>query len=282
MIELWADRGELQIVIDGFDELPTVDRKPWIEWLHRLRRTYPGLRTLLVSRPGVLVSEGWQRAVVQPWDRDRIEAFFLKSLDLDRDSFEQIFQQEQIREMASSPIVLAILVDTYRRRGTLPADRTALLRAYVDALLGRWDAARNLSGLRSTTSPQTLCRQLEQLAIELLRRGTAVFGLEDLEHWEEPKEEVRYLVERAGLLREVAGGRWAFSHRSLFEHFAAEGLADFGPRQALTVMHDHLDDPLWKDVLRLAATRLLTLVDEPGFALRQQLADVLVRLGESP
>lgn len=275
VLERWAKDGQLQIVVDGFDEIPAPDRNAWLAWLYRLRQTYPRLRTLLVTRPRIMMSEGWERAEVQAWDSERIEAFLLKSFP-----FERIYSREQAREMARSPIALPIFLDLYRQTGALLTDRSALLRAYTDKLLGSWDAVRNLSRHRSTTSPQTLRRQLAKLALELLERGTDVFHLEDLKNWAEPQEELRYLVERTGLIQEVSEGRYAFSHRSLFEHFATEGLVDLGAREALGVMLEHRGDPLWKDVLVLAAERLLSLVDEPGSAMRERLTGLLAELGE--
>ena len=268
-----CETGELQIVIDGFDEIPPLDRRLWIDWLDLLRLRHPRIRTLLVSRPHVFRSPEWRQAEVVPWGRETIESFLEQKIPDDRERAElfERLRESRLLEMAGSPILLAFLVRVYRLTGVLPMDRMSLLAAYVDTLLGR-ETAKHLPDLRSMTSPQTLRRQLATLALELLCRGDDVFQKQDLAGWSDLDEGIRYLASRSGLIQEVSEGTYAFSHRSLLEFFAVEGIVELGAREALPLMLEHREDPLWGDVLTLAVPRLLDLTSERDTDLRGRLA----------
>jgi hypothetical protein len=284
VLEQWASDGKLQIIIDGFDEISADSRERWIDWLHRIRRGYPRIRTLLVSRPFVSVPDNWHRAEVLPWDRAQIDAYLKQKFSpRQRNALIDALEQSPfLQEMARTPIALAILVEVNRHLGFLPSDRMTLLRMYVETLLGGRDAAKGLAKFRSVTSPQSLRRQLAQIAVQLLERGSHRFRAEDLSGWYYPLEELRYLIERTGLIQQVSEEIYAFSHRSLFEYFAAEGLIDLGARKALTLMLEHGGDPLWKDVIVLAASQLLALVDEPDAVLGERMRQQLEQLAECP
>jgi len=275
--KIWTQSHQLQLVIDGFDELLPEERGACFSGLQRIRKRYSHVRTLLVSRPGVLASREWQKAEVLPWDRERIGAL----LDKTYPHLSQLLTQPPFLEMASSPNTLGIMTNLYRAIGRVPTDHAALYRAYVETLLSQ-EQEKNLPRFRSTTSPQTLLRQLAKLAVELLEQGIQVFRIEDLGSWQDPEEELQYLTRRAGLIQDMAEGNYTFSHRSLFEHFAAEGIVDQGVREALVLMLEHQSDPEWKDVIAMAASRLLTLVDEPDAAAREQLSRMLKDLGGRP
>ena len=53
---------------------------------------------------------------------------------------------------------------------------------------------------------------------------------------------------------------------------AAIGIVELGAREALPLMLEHREDPLWGDVLTLAVPRLLDLTSERDTDLRGRLA----------
>lgn len=277
LLHRYCQAGELQLILDGYDEISPSDHGAWFDWLVRLRRDYPHLRTLLVSRPHVFRSPDWQRAEVVPWGWETIASYIGKKIPHIRQRAKLVerLRETRLLEMASSPILLSSLVEVYRRTGSLPADRMSLLQVSVDGMLLGQERAKSLSRLRSATSPQTLRRQLAVLALRLLRRGNDVFRYEDLASWANPDEDIHYLEHRAGMIRMILPDTYRYSHRSWLEFFAAEGLVELGARAALPLMLEHRDDPLWADVLALAVPRLLEVTSEGEVALRKELVGLI-------
>jgi hypothetical protein len=71
LLENWARRGEILLVLDGLDQGPDDLQVFWRQWLRTIRVSYPRIRLLVAIRPESLASVGWQPVKLLPWDTER-------------------------------------------------------------------------------------------------------------------------------------------------------------------------------------------------------------------
>lgn len=144
----------------------------------------------------------------------------------------------EARHYAARPLDLYLLLQVYVPGRPLPATRTELFRAYVDAVVAR------------ATDPALALRGLQGIALSVKRGQLAQ---ED------------HLERGCGFLTRRPNGRIVFSHPDLQDFLAAQALRlnpDFAP------MRERLSDPDWSRVVRFYAG--LGLVDELIPALQER------------
>ena len=169
-------------------------------------------------------------------------------------------KRPDLRRLASSPLLAGLLCALHQDRNMhLPRDRRSLYEAALDLLLVRWDEDRGLA-LPSFSKEEQLVL-LQRFAYSLVRNrelmvpreeavhrlGNAMRGLRS--HDIDPDDAMQRLLERAGLLREVASERVQFVHRTFRDYLAAKEVVDAGDLNLL-VDRAHLDE--WHDVVVMA------------------------------
>lgn len=163
---------------------------------------------------------------------------------------EALAARPDLADIASRPLLLTLMATLSASWGTLPNDRFGLYEDMVELLLSRWQRARMIRDEdgRSLTDPgiektlkldqKTIRKALHQLAFQAhTRQGasrerptepadiieTEVIGafapLVDADT--NPRNVLRYLNTRAGLLSSRKPGVYAFPHRSFQEYLSA-------------------------------------------------------------
>jgi len=314
------EKGGL-ILLDGFDEVPETEkrREQIRQAVEDFVKGFSKCRVLLTSRTYAYQSQGWKlkgfaEAVLAPFSDGQIHRFVARWYahsaavgKLTRADAEgkaehlrqAIFEREQLRELAGSPLLLTLMACLHAWRGAdLPEKREELYAATVDLLLDRWES-RQVIRDRATGKPVVLqpsltqylemgkdkVRQvLEELAFDVHttqgdRPGTAdvaegdlVARLMRLRRTPEtnPAILVDYLSQRAGLLVSRGVGMYAFPHRTFQEYLAACHLAveDFPTRVAEL---GRSQPELWREVVLLAGAKAARGTPAPAWQLAHEL-----------
>lgn len=253
----WAEAGSLQLFLDGLDEVTPELRAFWHRWLDGLRRRAPRLRVIVAGRPGsALPEQHWEQATLLPWGPEQVATYLYKRLPTKEAAARisaMLKRRDHLWDGTPTPLMLELIVSLAAAQ-TVPTERTQVFDAYVDLVIGGWDQQRQITRLRSTASPRDLPRQLARVALRALERDAVTFAATEL-----PAESLDYLEARSGLIREIAPGNYAFTHRTLFEYFAARGMAELGAPFAFELLRDHLDESAWREVILMAIARLVRL-----------------------
>lgn len=280
-------QGDCLLLVDGMDELPTVERSKAKDWLRSLVDTFPTMTYVVTSRPAAVSGE-WLRDLaftdqeLQPMTPDDIDAFVERwhvavfegasTESSSRDEFEDlenslktlIRRTPSVRNLATTPLLCAMLCGLNRdRRKQLPHDRLGLYRVALESLLERRDAERRVTadaveffGL----SEKLLI--LQDLAYWLLINGQSSAEKEQakarfaskLDNMprlnSSPHAILRHMLIRSGVLREPAEGKIDFIHRTFLEYLAAAEVIE-QDSIGLLVSNAHLDQ--WREVIVLAA-----------------------------
>lgn len=280
------EEGRAVVLVDGVDEVPKARRHDVQEWLRGLVAAFPKSRYVVTSRPAAAPS-GWldrqdfDAYVVQPMTLPDVRQFIAHWHDavgrtlvdtaarqtltgLSTALTEKILDRRHLRQLATSPLMCALLCALNRERHTqLPDNRIELFRISLEMFLDRRDIERGLPpgpAVLDYTDKQHLLqdlaywmmtnalpeaerqRVLDRLDARLRTRRHRVSGTSG--------EVLEYLLERSGLIREPIVGRVDFVHRSFQEFLAAQAAVDADHIEALV---ERAPDDQWRQVVILAA-----------------------------
>ncbi|MEU4568264.1 NACHT domain-containing protein [Micromonospora sp. NPDC023956] len=286
----WVERifaeGRGLLLVDGVDELVSSQRAGVRDWLRRILNRYPGVIVVVTSRPTaapvrwlagedfstlaleqlspadiVVFVRRWHRAIgsarylpCQADELPRYERRLLARLEANR----------HLRGLATNPLMCAMLCALNLDRGDdLPHDRISLYQAALDMLLERRDTARNVPAYRrvglGAQHARTLLQDLAwRLAIS--NRSELDTG-QAREHvtrklatmpkvTAEPADVFEHLLDRSGVLKDVAEDRLSFVHRTFQEYLAAKEIAEENYVDALL---EQAGRDIWRETVIMTA-----------------------------
>ncbi|MFB9197656.1 NACHT domain-containing protein [Actinomadura verrucosospora] len=288
----WLDerlrQGRCAVLLDGLDEVAdTGDRGRVVRWVEDQISRYPANAFVVTSRPlgydaarlsraDVLQVQrftnqqirdflhAWYRAIERrarhgdPEEIDRIAALAADDL------FRRISGRPVLADLAANPLLLTMIANVHRYRGSLPGSRVALYEEVCQVLLHRRQEAKRLpdcdvDGLSGDKKE----RIVQELAWYMMRRE-----LRDIEA-EEAERAVQAVmartapdvtpaafllhVKRSGLLLEHQYGRYGFAHLTLQEYLASMRVPAHASRRELLM--DNVGNPWWREVTLLWAAR---------------------------
>ncbi|MFJ7492846.1 NACHT domain-containing protein [Streptomyces sp. NPDC097727] len=287
--EGWAGRvlesGRALLLVDGLDEVPQDDREQAHDWLSRLLDRYPDTRCVATVRPLAvepdwLMSQGFEELRLLPMRNEDVEAFVAAwhraaRLDdddhetlarLERDLAQQFAQNSALRNLASTPLLCAVICALHRaRQGILPETRWSLYDSALTMLLGDRDKQRRIEAPEGITmNVEEQAQLLQRIAIWLVRgsqselRRTAALhqldralpGMERVRRQGTTEEVLTHLLNRSGVLQERSDGVYQFAHRTFQDFLAAK---EFVEGDQLNELLGRADAQQWHDVILLAA-----------------------------
>jgi formylglycine-generating enzyme required for sulfatase activity len=314
-IQQLFEQGGCLVLIDGLDDLPPTASQPaFLAALGRFVARYPDNSFVIACRNphAALLAplSSFARYQLPALDRPLVDVMIARwyaivadraGLLLPEDITKRIamlqgalHDDERLKELAQTPLTLALCILAHAERRRLPAERAVVLRRLADVLLNGWSDSR-MSGVQS---PDWRLALLEPLALAfqsstdtnsdrpttlsvaeieaLLTQGLAGLGLGQHRSVEE-SERVDAIggagllgwCRRHGLLIQVGHNAYAMPQRQLREYLAGRALAatpDF-----VTRAYALRRAPRWHETL-------LHAIREIGQGSTPHIARLLVRL----
>lgn len=221
---LVAGRGLL--LVDGMDEAAPSDGPLLTDRLVDYREHYGCSSIVVTSRPsGFLRPANFETLVVMPLGSNEQRAIlkaWLPEEGVAGRILEEALVSAALRDLVGNPFLLTLLawIASQAPSADILESRHLVLQRAVDLML-----SGNLQGANAPAGRQRvggkLRRLLAKAGYQLLRRPQA--RLSALAPFIK-KHSLTNLAADSGLLREVRGGDWEFSHRSIAEFLAAEHL----------------------------------------------------------
>ncbi|MFQ4138202.1 NACHT domain-containing protein [Nodosilinea sp. PGN35] len=285
---LWQ-QGQLWLLLDGWDELPSPQHRLVTQQLQTLLDTYPGLRVLLSGRSGGPMPHlnGLVTLELATFTAPQIERFVqqwfvanhpAQGAELAQTCLEALHHpdNDRLREMALTPILLHLMCLVFYNSGQFPNQRSKLYQQALDLLLGQWDQQRGISRSQPLLQLSTvdLLGILCEVAARSFEQGSVILDEAELlgliaralasrdpqatppeRRWADSKAILQVLIEHYGMLSERELGSYAFAHLSFQEYLTAR-------RWALTALEQpaqagwadlatHLSDARWREVIVL-------------------------------
>jgi hypothetical protein len=275
-IERVLSEGKCLVLLDGLDEVKKSKTEELIRQVKDLVDKYNKNQFVLTCRIAAYnyVFEHFIDTEIADFNHEQIKNFvnqwfwpdqtekavtFLEGLEADK----------SIRELATTPLLLALMCMDYGERGVFPNNRATLYRKCVETLLEKWDGTRNIhrdaiyKNLDSITKELMFARiaatMFEQEKIflpeELLSNLVGEFikhlpntKIEDLDV--NSKQVIKAIEAQHGIFIERAESIYSFSHLTFQEYFTAKYII-INKRSLQNLIDDHLLKVRWKEVILL-------------------------------
>lgn len=238
----------------------------------------------------VTFADKWFVAVAKNslWEGKAKASEFIKKLELP--------ENQQILELATTPILLNLTCLVFQFLGDFPALRSELYKQALELLLVRWDEARRIKrdefyrNLSLLDKMKLLCR----LAATTFTEGDYFFPatkiqpliaeyLRQLPHASTDPEALQLdstaalkaIEAQHGLLLEQGRGIYSFSHLTFQEYLTAREIVAAGNYQTLQKFVTHIGEKRWREVFLLAAG-MMQPGDELLLLMKQEIDNLVI------
>jgi hypothetical protein len=281
-VEKLLKDGNALVLFDGLDEvnLEGNRRADMIRALNDFTYQYGDCPILLTCRVAATDYSFTQFEYVEMADFDKaqmgryIDQWFAYD-EVRRANCHQALLEDEtnsgVRELAQTPLLLALLCLVYEERGEFPPNRDEIYDEATRALLVKWDSSRNI--MRDTVYQQLSLKHkqkmLARIAAETFSTGEYFLPekrvvalieayLQGVPGVDEPDGElVLHAMEaQHGIFVERAHRIHSFSHLTLQEYFAARYITDNEQRGTVKQLMQHVGDDSWREVFKLTAGML--------------------------
>jgi len=314
-VETLLDNGRLLILFDGLDEVPETANDETIKQIRKLSDKYYKNQIVITCR--IAAQEyrfrGFTEVEIADFKPAQIEIFAKKwfvavarnSPELGLQKASQFLEHlalpenQQIRELATTPVLLNLTCLVFQTKVDFPARRSELYKQGLDLLLIRWDEARGIKRdevYRNLSLPHKL-QLLSQLGVITFSQEDYFFEESTLVHLiadylrtlpnlqvDESALELtsvavlKSIEAQHGLLVERARGIYSFSHLTFQEYFTARAIAT-ATHLSVQQLVRHITQKRWREVFFLTA-QMLPNADELLQLMTQQ-ANTLVSAPQS-
>jgi predicted NACHT family NTPase len=228
-------KGRCLVLLDGLDEISGLARRQIvIESINSFVALYPLNKFLITSRPQSFkdISRLNDFVVYEflPYQQQQVAAFISNNFPSKQASqfISMLESDQQIAELASSPLFLAMFSIIFNQYGVIPNTREEIIKSYIDAMIGHGERSKDISQ-ENTISEDEILEILIEVAFYLSEKSKDVISRTELikliknmngRSTEFASSFVEFLSERSGLLREVGPDYYRFIHRLILEYFA--------------------------------------------------------------
>ena len=271
--------GRALILLDGLDEIKEKERDLIIKKVKIFWERYYNNRFLITCRTQSLryKFEGFTDVELANFKPEQVNRFIhrwfgvvMGNAGSESLAAELIFQlqqleNEQIAELAVTPVLLNLICSDFRdRNGKLAKNRAELYKKGMRALLKRLDESKlgvQREPAYENLTPEDKENLLAYLAATLFEVNNYFPKQEKLEELiseylkisrSKANKVLKSLEEQSGLIVERSEGFWSFSHLTFQEYFTAKKIVDSECVQALDNLSDYfIEDERWREVFSL-------------------------------
>jgi hypothetical protein len=209
--------------------------------------------------------------------RDMVAKWFAQDPEKSRNFFQDFDREENrgVREMAKTPLLLALLCLAFEENGIFPPRRVEIYSKAIHALLSKWDAERNIPRdlIYKGMTPERRHHMLSEVAIRTFIEGSYFIDQETLQDKLETYvcklpgiENVEgisgaYILQAIqahhGILVKRAENVYSFAHLSFHEYFSAMAIKEEASARTFDWLFNRfLTDNRWHEVFVLTASAL--------------------------
>jgi predicted NACHT family NTPase len=289
-VEKLLHQGTFLILLDGLDEVKADVGDKVLTEVSNFSRKYFRNQFVITCRIAAQLANQrdtlkFTDVEVADFDEEQIEAFAKKwFVAVARNSRKegltkaaqfikelQLPENQQIRELAVTPILLNLTCLVFQEKTAFPSKRAKLYEEGLDILLDRWDTSRRIQREEAyqNLSLEDKKDLLSQVAFITFDRGDYFFEQDQIQQYiadylrtlpdaqtepralkRDSKAVLKSIEAQHGLLIERARGIYSFSHLTFQEYFTARRFVDSADLQNLV---DYITKKYWLEVFLLAS-----------------------------
>ncbi len=288
--EFVLSQGRGLILLDGLDEVPESDSDAVVRQIRQFVQKYYNNQFIITCRIAAskyrFHEEGFTNVELADFNVEQIAAFarnwfvaFSQNLEAGKALASQFVEKlklqknQQIQELAVTPILLNLTCLVFQAKADFPSNRAKLYEEGLEIMLRKWDETRGIQRDK-VYRDLNLCKKQDLLAFVAaitFDRGDYFFeknnvqklianylrNLQDAKTYRVQLEMDSEVVLKAieaqhGLLVERARGIYSFSHLTFQEYLTAREIVDNSEAQALEKLVNHITEKRWREVVFLA------------------------------
>jgi predicted NACHT family NTPase len=291
--------GKAFILLDGLDEVPSQLRQLVRDQIYEFTKEYRESHLVLTCRTQTIeyIADNFQPIEVADFDADQVNIFarkwFTTTPETSRQGeewtskfIEKLEENEQICELAVTPILLTLTCLLFIAEQDLPTKQSDLYDKGSNLLLKQWDRFREIPRDYQQLSVSDKQKLLSYLAFRKFEQpyNFILFEQNEIQRYiaehlgieaEESEAVLKTIEAHHGLLIERAKSIWSFSHLTFQEYFAGKHIVDnLTPEAAFQALVNHITEPRWREVF-LLVVEMLTNADS-FLQLMKQKVDLFI------
>ncbi|MFB6275844.1 MAG: NACHT domain-containing NTPase [Halothece sp.] len=278
-VEKWLNEGQLLVLFDGLDEVPSQSRDQVVTAIEDFVDRYPYNRYIASCRTAAYRSKfrRFTDVTVADFDDEQVKQFIYNWFNYEEDEqaetakqFWQLLQkpeQASAKELARTPLLLTFLCLIYQRSQVIPPTRSSLYGKALNILLEEWATEKQVQRdeIYQGLHPDLEIELLAEIAYPNFKENRLFFHREDIletitEFLSDRLDAPKYLnakavlqaiEEQQGILVERDEGIYSFSHLTLQEYLTAYYIVTNQLEEE--IVDEHLTDDRWQEVFLLVA-----------------------------
>ncbi len=279
------EKGDALVLFDGLDEVrqENEQRNQTIATLVNFAKQYPDAQICMTCRIASTdySFEQFTYMEIADFDEKQMQVFVRKWYQEEPQRLEH-FQAEfdkpenaGIRELAQTPLLLALLCLAFDETLSFPMRRVDLYREALDALLRKWDSSRlirrdeiyhhlpvgrKLQMLAAIAAENFEAGNYfihEDLLVDQIARYLSQLSSAQVGDFPDGLAVLKALEERHGILVERAHKIYSFSHLTFQEYFTAQYIVENASDGTVSrLVSSHFGSDRWREVFLLTASLL--------------------------
>jgi len=256
-----AEQGLIALLLDGLDEVPTVDRAPVLDRLRTFTTRYRQVPWLLTVRdPAALTGAIDARTIeILPLEDSEVTKFAttmaLHCPNLHaQDLISRLDRYPDLKRFTRIPLFLAILLATIRGGDEIPVSRAELIERYLRTLFAPHEHKSTASRAVSSSLLRSIAARLAFERLERNEIGASEREIRSVVTAVAQPDDVEYLqaaLLEYGILRRQSTIRFQFPFPIVQEYLAATYLVEHAADTLSGRIDDAIERP-WAQVLQFA------------------------------
>lgn len=249
-------KGDFLILLDGLDEVPT----SCFQLTQDIDNPNPNIsknRFVVTSRPSPMVGKLDRYTVmeIEPLEEPLIRELLRKHIgDFESEEiYNKIKMNEALYDLCTNPLMLTMMVDTYKSNKKLPDNTTELYENFINVFLTMWERKHIKEKIEIIVDDILIISS--NLAYEMQRNHQTIIKWSSAKDIMEKKaKELGYSIEfsneiiqyilNTNLIQKIDTNEYKFMHQTFQEYFAARYIE----KEGITI-DQYLDDPNWAPVV---------------------------------
>lgn len=256
-IESLLSQGKLLLLIDGLDE--TIKSDQYQFKILDLVNKYPKSNIIVSSRPITNLNKlNFPTYQIAPLSENEIKQLVdLWSIDAPSTANQFLAALRSslgLISLASNPLLLKLMYETFKKKGSIPFDKNLLQEEDIYSLL----SSSSIGTKQSEEFAEKIAIYLhnnKQTIITEEELRNQIFNYSDTFTQDDIDTQLTILI-KSNILEKRSQGQYNFSHLLLQEHFCANSLKKLPKDKLIELLTQNVGDTWWESVFSILAQNL--------------------------